>query len=101
MAFGVFHMSSVGKLPHAAVGLVLAIAFFAVMWGLRRRSAPARVGAIMLSVLSLLMGLLMLLPGGWAGLVPIALGVVLLALLLVPSGARRYFDHRGAQVGVS
>ena len=100
-AFAVFHFTSVGKAPQAGFGLFLAVAFFAVMWGLRRGSRPARIGALVLGASLVLLGLLMLLPGGWLGLVLVALGALLLALLLLPQKARRHFDRHGAHVGAS
>lgn len=80
-----------GRVVHAAVTLVLGLVFLILMVGLRRGSRAARVGAIILGGPIGLLGLLVTLSDGWLGLLFMVPGLLLVALLLVPAGARRYF----------
>ncbi|HEX8630285.1 MAG TPA: hypothetical protein VF755_19170 [Catenuloplanes sp.] len=80
-----------GRLAYTVVSLLLGLAFFVLMGGLRRGSRAARVGAIVMGGLIVLVGLLVAFSSGWLGLAFMAPGLLLLALLLVPAGARRYF----------
>ena len=89
-----------GRVGYAALSLGMALVFLALMWGLRRGSRAAQVGTVVVGGLLALLGLLVTVSQDWAGLALLVPGLLLVLLLLVPVGARRYFARGHAQLGV-
>ena len=97
-AFAVFALSNTDKAAYVAVNVVLAVIFAALFWGLRRASRPARVAAFVMGGLIVAAGLLVALSDPVTSLFFLVPGIVLILLLSVPAGARRYFARTGGRV---
>ena len=101
LAAGVLALAFFANAQWRLLYAVLITLFVAVGWGLRRGNRVAQVAAFVMGGLLTVLGLITLAADAAIGAGVAGFGLLLVVLLLVPTGARRFFARDHSRLGTS